>query len=98
MTSQSGLIVMMAVAGAFWGVLYFALLWLSVRLLPLQRGTIAFILLALARAILITAGLALAFIIEPPLSGIAAAVAGFILVRVALTRVADPTAGGAPWT
>jgi len=97
MTSDIGVILVAVLAGMALGVLYLSLLWASVRLLPLRRGAAMFIALGLARAALVMAALAGALVLDLPPIRIAAAVAGFIAVRLLATRRADPTVGAASW-
>jgi hypothetical protein len=97
MTSDIGIILMAVLAGIALGVLYLSLLWASVRLLPLRRGAAMFFALALARAALVMAAFASALFLNLPPIGIAAAVAGFIAVRLVATRKADPSVGAASW-
>jgi len=86
-------------AGAALGGLYLRLLWLASRRLPQQRGGVGmFLALALARAALVLAALAAAVQLGAPAAGLLAALAGFIVVRVLVTRlVARERTGGEGW-
>jgi len=97
MTSDIRIILVAVLAGIALGGLYLRLLWASVRLLPLRRGAAMFLALALARATLVISALAGALFLNLPPIGIAAALAGFIAIRLVATRMADPSAGVVPW-
>jgi len=75
------------VAGAAIGAVYLALLWLGVRRLLRDRsGARVFVGLAMARAALLIATLAVAAAIGAPAEGMLAGLAGFAAVRFAATR------------
>ena len=75
-----------AVGGALGG-LYLGLLWLAVRSLPQERsGVLVFVGLGFVRVVLLLGALVAAAALGLPVEGIAAAVLGFVIVRVALTR------------
>jgi F1F0 ATPase subunit 2 len=86
-------------AGAVVGGLYLALLWAAVRRLAQGRaGMSAFVGLRLARAGLVLGALAAAAMLGVPAEGFVAALAGFVAVRVAATRLLGREApGGAAW-
>jgi F1F0 ATPase subunit 2 len=92
-------LVMGALVGAALGALYLVLLWVAVRSLPQDRGgVLVFVGLALARVALLLGALAVAAALGLRVEGIAAAVAGFVAVRLAATRWlgAEPR-GGTTW-
>jgi F1F0 ATPase subunit 2 len=99
MSATALLLAASALAGAAVGAAYMALLWLAVRGLPRTRGGVArFLALTLARAGLILGALGLALALEVPASGLLAALAGFVAVRLAATRLSRaPTTGGDAW-
>lgn len=75
-------------AGAVIGGLYLGLLWAAVRLLPQDRGgVLVFVGLALARMVLLLGALAAAAALAVPAMGLVAALAGFVVVRLAATRL-----------
>ena len=77
-----------ALAGALVGALYLGLLWVAVRYLPQDRGgVLAFVGLAVARIALVLGALALAARLGVPATGLIAALAGFVIVRLAATRL-----------
>jgi F1F0 ATPase subunit 2 len=88
-----------AFVGGALGAVYLGLLWVAVRSLPQDRGGIVvFVGLGLARVALLLGALAAAAALGLRIEGIAAAVAGFIAVRLAATRwLGDTTPGGAAW-
>jgi len=88
-----------ALAGGALGAVYLGLLWVAVRSLPQDRsGVLVFISLGLARVALLLGALAAAAALGLQIEGIAAAVAGFIFVRLVANRwLGYPTPGGAPW-
>jgi len=88
-----------ALAGGAVGAVYLGLLWVAVRSLPQDRGgVLVFISLGLARVALLLGALAAAAALGLRIEGIAAAVAGFIAVRLAATRwLGNPRPGGASW-
>ena len=76
-----------ALAGAAFGVIYLGLLWVAVRSLARARsGVLVFVGLGLVRVALLSGALAAAAALGLPAQAIAAAVVGFIAVRVAATR------------
>ncbi len=76
-----------ALVGAALGAAYLGLLWAAVRSLPQGRsGVRVFVGLGLARVALLLGALTVAAALGLPARGIAAAVVGFIAVRVAATR------------
>jgi F1F0 ATPase subunit 2 len=88
-----------ALVGGALGAVYLGLLWVGVRSLPQDRGGIlVFVGLGLARVALLLSALAVAAALGLRIEGIAAAVAGFIAVRLAATRwLGDTTPGDATW-
>lgn len=88
-----------ALAGGALGAVYLGLLWVAVRSLPQDRGGIlVFVALGLARVVLLVGALAAAAALGLRIEGIAAAVAGFIAVRLVATRwLGDTRPGGATW-
>lgn len=88
-----------AFVGGALGAVYLGLLWVAVRSLPQDRGgVVVFVGLGLARVALLLGALAAAAALGLRIEGIAAAVAGFIAVRLAATRwLGDTTPGGATW-
>lgn len=88
-----------ALVGAALGAAYLGLLWVAVRSLPQDRsGVRVFVGLGLARVALLLGALAAAAALGLPIEGIAAAVVGFIAVRVAATRwLGNGTRGKATW-
>lgn len=77
-----------AVVGAAFGAAYLGLLWVAVQSLPQDRsGLLVFLGLGLVRIILLLGALAAATAFGLPVEGIAAAVAGFIGVRITATRL-----------
>ena len=86
-------------AGAALGAIYLGLLWAAVRSLPRERGgVLVFAGLAFARVALLIAALAAAAALGLQVQGMVAALAGFILVRLAATRwLGNGTLGDAPW-
>ncbi len=77
-----------ALAGAVIGGLYLGLLWAAVRHLPQNRGgVLVFVGLALARMVLLLGALAAAAALAVPAMGLVAALAGFVVVRLAATRL-----------
>jgi len=88
-----------ALAGAVIGGLYLGLLWAAVRHLPQdQRGVLVFVGLALARAALLLGALAAAAVLGVPTIALVAALAGFVVVRLAATRrFGRATQGDAKW-
>jgi len=98
-----------ALAGAGLGGLYMALLWAAVRRLPREpsaasgrSGVASFVWLGLARVALLLGALAVAAALALPAEGFVAALAGFVAVRFAATRVARrparrPAPGDAAW-
>ncbi|MDP3414764.1 ATP synthase subunit I [Falsiroseomonas sp.] len=85
--------------GAAIGALYLALLWMAVRRLPQDRGGLAgFVWLRIARAALLVGAMAAAVALAVPAEGFVAALVGFIIARLAGTRLARRgTPGGAEW-
>lgn len=76
-----------ALAGAAFGAIYLGLLWVAVRSLTGHRsGVRVFIGLGLARVALLLGALAAAATLGVPVLGIAAAVVGFIAVRLVAVR------------
>ena len=88
-----------ALAGGGLGAVYLGLLWVAVRSLPQDRGgVLVFVGLGLARVALLLGALAAAATLGLRIEGIAAAVVGFLAVRLAATHwLGDPTPGGATW-
>jgi hypothetical protein len=88
-----------ALAGAGLGGIYLALLWAGVRRLAQERGGMAgFVWLRIARAALLLGALAAAAALAVPAEGILAALAGFVAVRFAATRLASLDGpGDAAW-
>lgn len=88
-----------AFVGGALGAVYLGLLWVAVRSLPQDRGgVVVFVGLGLARVALLLGALAAAAALGLRIEGIAAAVAGFIAVRLAATRwLGDTTPGGETW-
>lgn len=88
-----------ALAGAALGGAYLGLLWLAVRRLPQDRGgVLVFVGLGLARGALLLGALAAAAVLGVPAGGIVAALAGFVAVRFAATRLMGRgTPGDALW-
>jgi F1F0 ATPase subunit 2 len=86
-------------AGAAFGGLHLGLLWVAVRRLPEGRGGVtAFLLLALARAALLLGALAAAVLLEASALSLVAALAGFLVMRLAATRrPSRGISGGAAW-
>jgi F1F0 ATPase subunit 2 len=92
MTPSLTAIALGALTGAALGAVYLALLWSAVRRLPAARGGFgAFLGLALARFALLLGALAASAALGLPAEGIAAALGGFILLRVAATRRIERT-------
>lgn len=89
-----------ALAGAILGGAYLGLLWVAVRHLPQDRGgVLVFAGLGLARGALLLGALAVAAALGVAAEGLFAALAGFIVVRIAATRLlARGTPGETPWT
>lgn len=87
------------VVGAGIGAVYMALLWMGVRRLPQDRGGFAaFVWLRIARAALLLGAMAAAVVLAVPAEGLVAALVGFIIVRLAVTRLARRgTPGDAAW-
>lgn len=85
--------------GAAFAGLYLGLLWLAVRRLPEERGGVAaFLLLGLARAGLLLGALAAAMMLGASALSLIAALAGFLAVRLAATRLPGRSvAGSAAW-
>ena len=79
-------LVMAALAGGAFGALYFGLLWQSVQSLTAKGGYRAFALAALARLVVVLAGLAVFFTTGGGLPTLAAAALGFIAARGVLTH------------
>jgi len=87
-----------AAAGAAVGALHLALLWAGARALAGRRPAAAFVGLALARAALVLGALGLAVALGAGAGALLAALAGFIVIRIAATRRARPANGGsAAW-
>ncbi|TCO69111.1 ATP synthase subunit I [Rhodovulum euryhalinum] len=88
-----------ALVGAALGAIYLGLLWVAVRSLPRDRsGVRVFVALGLARVALLIGTLMAAAALGLPAQGIAAAVAGFIALRVAATRwLGAATPGDTTW-
>ncbi|AXS41492.1 ATP synthase subunit I [Breoghania sp. L-A4] len=85
-------------AGVLIGGLYLGLLWLGVRHLPRERGVPVFLGLALARMAVLVGALAAAATLGTPAEGLVAALAGFVAVRFAATRLSGRgTPGDAAW-
>lgn len=80
------LILAVAIGGAL-GAAYYLLLWVSVRDLTQGAPGWLFVGGALARAALVIAALALFAATARPLSELALALVGFLLVRQAATRI-----------
>lgn len=77
-----------ALAGAALSGAYMGLLWLAVRRLPQDRGgVLVFVGLGLARAALLLGALAAAAALGVAAEGFVAALAGFVVVRLAATRL-----------
>ncbi|MGF6862615.1 F1F0 ATPase subunit 2 [Rhodobacteraceae bacterium MBR-64] len=85
--------------GAALGAVYFGLLWVAVRALPQdRRGVRVFVGLGIARVALLLGALTAAAALGLPAGGIAAALVGFIAMRVAATRwLGHGTRGNATW-
>lgn len=83
--------------GAGIGAVYLGLLWVATRALARPRGTVTFVLLAFARALLVIAFIAAAFVLAIPTLAIAMAGLGFIAARVLATRAASQGTGDAQW-
>jgi F1F0 ATPase subunit 2 len=80
-------IALAALAGGLAGGAYLGLLWASVRsLAPGGAGALAYAAFTLARIALVLTALAAAGLTGVPASAMAAALAGFIAVRVVATR------------
>lgn len=75
--------------GAVFGLAYMGLLWIAARLLTGGRGVWLFAALGLARAVLLGAVLWLAVASGATALQIAFSLAGFIVVRLAATRLAQ---------
>lgn len=88
-----------ALAGVVLGGAYLGLLWLAVQRLPQERGGVAaFVLLALARGVLVLGALAAAAALGAPAAGYVAGLAGFVAVRLAATRLPGRgTPGDTAW-
>jgi F1F0 ATPase subunit 2 len=86
-----------ALVGAVLGALYLGLLWASVRGLAGQRPAATFVALALARAALVLGALAAALALGAGAGAILAALAGFVVVRVAATRRTRAAEGRQTW-
>lgn len=90
-------IALSALAGGLAGALYLGLLWASVRsLAPGGAGVGAYAAFTLGRIALLVAALAAAGLAGVPASAMAAALAGFIAVRVVATRRLRRPRGEAP--
>lgn len=89
-----------ALAGAVFGLAYLGLLWLAVRRLPRQHGGVAaFLVLGLARLALLLGALWLAVLTGMTAAGLAAALGGFVAVRLGVTRLSGGASGGRrTWT
>ena len=97
MTGDTEMILVLALAGAAIGAVYFGLLRIAVRALARRQSALIFLALGFARAALVITALAIAFRFNLPLIGILAALAGFMTVRLFLTRAANSCAGATPW-
>ena len=88
-----------AVIGAGLGAVYLALLWGAVSALPKDRGGVwVFVALGLARVALLLGAMAAAVALGLRIEGIAAALGGFILLRLAATRwIGAPPTERATW-
>lgn len=88
-----------ALAGAALGSAYLGLLWVAVRHLPRDRGGVPiFVGLALARAALLIGALAAAAALGVAVEGLVAALAGFVALRLAATRLLGrATSGNTAW-
>jgi len=86
-----------ALVGAALGALYLGLLWVSVRALAGQRPAVTFVALALARAALVLGALAAALSFGAGAGAILAALAGFVIVRLAATRRTRAVEGRQSW-
>lgn len=75
-------------AGAAFGALYIGLLWVAARLLTGGRSVWLFAALGLARAVLLAGVLWLAIATGATAVQIAFSLSGFIVVRLAATRLA----------
>jgi len=98
--SASGLSLLAAsLGGAILGAAYLGLLWVAVCQLPRERGGAAlFVALALARAAMIMGALSAAAVLGMSASGLLAALLGFLVVRLAATRLQGRgTTGGPAW-
>ena len=77
-----------ALAGAALSGAYLGLLWLAVQHLPQDRGgVLVFVGLGLARAALVLGAVAAAVALGVAAGGLVAALAGFVAVRLAATRL-----------
>lgn len=97
MTGDVDMILLSTLAGAAIGAVYFGLLRIAVRALARPKSTLLFLALGFARAALVLSALAIAFRFNLPLIGILAALAGFMAVRLFLTRAANSPAGATRW-
>lgn len=85
-----------ALAGATLGGLYLGLLWRAVDVLAHQGRALPFVLLGLTRALVVVAALAAALVLGAAATHIAAALFGFVVVRLAATRAVGSRQAGAP--
>ncbi|WP_181711268.1 ATP synthase subunit I [Roseovarius sp. TE539] len=84
-------------AGAALGALYLGLLWRSVQALTGQRRAATFMALALARAVLVLGAVAGALGLGAGAGTLLAALAGFVVIRIAATRRTDAIDGRPTW-
>ena len=84
-------------AGLGLGALYLGLLWAGVRTLARPRPAATFLALVAARASLVLGALAVALALGAGAGALFAALAGFLAVRVAATRLARAADGGSAW-
>ena len=97
MTATLPILAGAALAGAALGVLYLGLLRASVRALAGPRPAARFVALALARAALVLGALAGALRLGAGVSEVLAALAGFALIRLAVTRRVRAEGEGPAW-
>lgn len=82
-------LMLMAAAGATLGAAYLGLLWVSVQVLTRRKSTGAYLLLTALRGGLVLGALWLAVAFDIGAGGILAGLAGFVLLRLSVTRAAN---------
>lgn len=92
-------LILAALVGAAFGMVYLGLLWGAVSALPKDRGGVwVFVGLGLVRMVLVLGAVATAVVLGLRIEAIATALAGFIALRLAATRwIGPPPSERATW-